>query len=261
MMAVRSAYFYMLTRDTLGVLRAAEEFERLAAIAPNLLACRDAARAYAEVLREHPKLAVELYEHTFQTHRVRELPTWKVDRALYAEALRLAGRPSDARAVCLELMETNAQGDEDNLVLIAGMEQLALSEAALGDRARALALLDQIEPNVRASGSLLVAGGLHRDRAQIALLAGDAAAFDTHFERMLTVFRPTRNPVLIQQCRKLLAQAEASGLPIATRWETPALSDAPRAEPAPAAEHSELLLTRPVTPLPRSGRARRPGDE
>jgi hypothetical protein len=250
MMAVRSAYFYMLTRDTLGVLRAAEEFDRLAAIAPNLLACRDASRAYAEVLREHPQLAAELYERAFATYRMRELPTWKVDRALYAEALRLAGRCADAKAVCLELVESIARGDEDNLVLIAGMEQLALTEAAIGDHARALALLDEIEPHVRASGSHLVAGGLHRDRAQIALLARDAAAFDAHFEKMLTIFRPTKNPVLIQQCRKLLAQAEESGLPIATRWETaaPSLADAVLRgpEPGPPPEHTELIVTKPT---------------
>jgi hypothetical protein len=247
MMAVRSAYCYMLTRNTLGLVRAAEEFERLAAIAPKLLACRDVSRAYVEVLREHPQYAVELYERAFETHAMHELPTWKVDRALYAEALRHAGRYAQAKAVCLELVETITKGEADNFVLIAGMEQLALTEAALGNPARALQILEEIEPNVRASGGTLVAAGLHRDRAQIALLTRDAAAFDAHFEKMLAIYRPTKNPALIQQCRKLLAQAVESGLPVATRWEPTGLnmpdSSVRELDAAQPPEHTELVLT------------------
>jgi tetratricopeptide (TPR) repeat protein len=246
MMAIRSAYCYMLTRDTLGLVRASEELDRLAAIAPNLLACRDAARAYAEVLRDHPQAAVQLYEQAFASYPMRELPTWKVDRALYAEALRGAGHYEQAKAVCMEVIETNTQSDQDTLVLVAGMEQLALTEAALGNYPRALALLDEIEPHMHASGSLLVIGSLHRDRAQIALQTRDAAAFDAHFEQMLAVYRPTKNPALIQQCRKLLAQAEASGLAVASRWEqsipAPQLHDEQSNEAGPA--QTALVLTR-----------------
>ncbi len=39
------------------------------------------------------------------------------------------------------------------------------------------------------------------------------------FEHMLTAFRATENPQLIQQCRRLLAEAEKSGVIAVPNWE------------------------------------------
>jgi hypothetical protein len=55
-------------------------------------------------------------------------------------------------------------------------------------------------------------GSVHRDRARVALLAGDATGFAEHMLRMETCFRATENPWLIQQCGRLHADAARLGL-------------------------------------------------
>jgi hypothetical protein len=50
-------------------------------------------------------------------------------------------------------------------------------------------------------------------------MEGDAAAFDDHFGAMIDAFRTTKNQTLILQCRRLLADAEKSGLVAAPNWE------------------------------------------
>jgi hypothetical protein len=72
---------------------------------------------------------------------------------------------------------------------------------------------------VLASEAPLPIGAVCRDQARVALLERDAVAFDKHFGEMVSAFRRTKNQVLIQQCRKLLAEAEKSALVAAPNWE------------------------------------------
>jgi hypothetical protein len=47
----------------------------------------------------------------------------------------------------------------------------------------------------------------------------DTAGFERHFTDMVQAFRSTDNPILIQQCRRLLAEAQKRGVAAAPSWE------------------------------------------
>jgi hypothetical protein len=67
-------------------------------------------------------------------------------------------------------------------------------------------------------------------------LARDSTAFDKHFESMLDAFRKSKNPALIQQCRRLLAEAERAGVATAPAWQKHELT---------APENTQDLVTQP----------------
>jgi hypothetical protein len=218
-MSVRSAYFCMLSRDTMGVLRASVELDRLAEIAPNVIVYRDLCRAYVDLVRGQPARAAETYERVFADPDAWLLPTWYMDRTFYAAALLALEQADRAKAVCLEALQEGRVQEATPYMMRIPNQQLALIETALGNHARARELLEQLLPVVLASESPLAIGALHRDQARVALLAHDSAAFDKHFEAMLGAFRKSKNPALIQQCRRLLAEAERAGLAAAPAWQ------------------------------------------
>jgi hypothetical protein len=218
-MSVRSAYFCMLSRDTLGVLRASVELDRLAEIAPNVLVYRDLCRAYVDLVRGQHARAAEIYERVFSDPDAWLLPTWYMDRTFYADALLQLGQADRAKAVCLETLQEGRVQEATAYMMRVPNQELALVETALGNHERARELLDDLLPVVLASESPLAIGALHRDQARVALLARDSAAFDKYFETMLDAFRKSKNPALIQQCRRLLAEAERAGVATAPAWQ------------------------------------------
>jgi hypothetical protein len=218
-MSVRSAYFCMLSRDTLGVVRASVELERLAESAPNLLVYRDLCRAYVELVRGQPARAVAAYEKVFAEPSAWLLPTWYMDRTFYAEALLQLGQAAKAKAVCLEAVQRGRAQEATDYMMRVPNQLLALAEARLENHAHAHELLDSLGPVVLASENPLAIGALHRDQARVALLERDTTAFDKHFEAMLNAFRTTKNPALIQQCRRLLAEAERAGVAATPAWQ------------------------------------------
>ncbi len=221
--AQRSAYIAMLSQDTLGVLQAGTDLERLAQIAPKALHYRDLCHAYVLLARGKVAEAIEIYERIDSMPDARLMRFWELDRAFYAEALLRSGKAEQARAVCEEVIALRRDRVAPVYTLRLPIQQLALAEAQLGNFARARELLDQLAPHVLESEAPLSIGSLARDQARVALLEGDAARFEHSFESMLAAFRKTENPLLIQQCRRLLAEAERCGVIARPNWEKHAL--------------------------------------
>jgi tRNA A-37 threonylcarbamoyl transferase component Bud32/tetratricopeptide (TPR) repeat protein/ABC-type transporter Mla MlaB component len=217
--AQRSAYIAMLSQDTLGVLQASADLERLSELAPKALVYRDLCQAYVMMARGKLNEAVQIYERIGASPSAPLMRTWELDRSFYAEALLRLGRTADAKRVCEEVLKVRGEQGAVPYALRVPTQQLALAEAKLGNFARAKQLLSDLLPVVVLSEAPMSIGSLHRDQARIALLERDASAFERHFEVMLESFRKTKNPLLIQQCRRLLAEAEKSGVVATPNWE------------------------------------------
>jgi hypothetical protein len=89
------------------------------------------------------------------------------------------------------------------------LQQLALTDAALGDVVGSAQRLDQLIEQLVPFDNPLWSGGAHRDRAKVALFARDLAAFEHHAREMRQWFQKTRNPSLLQQCVLLQKAAES----------------------------------------------------
>jgi tRNA A-37 threonylcarbamoyl transferase component Bud32 len=217
--AQRSAYIAMLSQDVLAVLQASADLERLAPLAPNALLYRDLCQAYVLMARGKLAQAVEIYERIGASPHASIMRAWELDRSFYAEALMGLGKDEQAKSVCEEVLRVCREQGALPYALRVPTQKLALVEAKLGNFARAKQLLAELTPFVVQSDSPLAIGSLHRDRARIALLERDAADFEQHFAAMLDIFRQTKNPSLIQQCRRLLAEAEKCGIVATPAWE------------------------------------------
>jgi tetratricopeptide (TPR) repeat protein len=229
----------------LGVLQAGVELERLAAIAPNAMLYRDQCRAYVALSRAEPEAAIEIYERTALLPHARLMRVWELDRAFYAEALVRVGRLHEARDVLMEVLKVRGEQGASRYALRIAEQQLALAEAKLGNLAAGKERLAQLLEVVTEHEAPLPIGSVCRDQARIALMEGDASAFDRHFSAMVTAFRQTKNPALIQQCRRLLAKAEKLGVVAAPQWARHELS-APESEQdlaSQAPEVTELVET------------------
>jgi tetratricopeptide (TPR) repeat protein/ABC-type transporter Mla MlaB component len=215
----RNAYLAMATQDSLAVRAAAEELERLSTIAPKLLVFRDLCHAYLALSAGRPREALALYERCAALPHANLRPAYEVFASLQAQALAQLGRLDDAKRLCEEGLAMREALGAPHYALRNLRQELAMVEAQRGDFVRAKGLLEEIAHEGASTESPLVIGGVHRDRARVALLERDTAAFDQHFDAMLAAFRSTRNPSLIQQCRKLLAEAVRSGVVVAPNWE------------------------------------------
>jgi hypothetical protein len=156
--------------------------------------------------------------------------------AQYADALRQLGRLTEAKEMCLALVDARVGAREQSIersarqgardfMLRAVTQQLALIEAELGNHARAHELFAQLSAIPTIADSPLSLGALHRDWAYAAILEGNKGAFDRHFDHTLDAFRRTKNPALIEQCRKLLLHAVRAGLAAAPEWEQHSLGE------------------------------------
>ncbi len=205
-LAARWAYAAIQTRDAIRLVQAIAELTRLTALAPNLSTLKALCEAWLEYLRGHVERSVACYEEVIDTDVARQLPTWRIDRILFATVLNAAGQHARAKALCLALPV------EGELATALHSAQLALAEAGLGDFASAAQRLDALLVELARADNPLALGNAHRDRAYVALLAGDRPGFDGHFAAMGEAFRRTQNPSLIQQCDGLLSEAVRRGL-------------------------------------------------
>jgi ATP/maltotriose-dependent transcriptional regulator MalT len=209
----------MASQDTLGVLQASVDLDRMAQVAPNALLYRDLCRAFVSTMRGQPGAALEIYERIAASPQASLMPAHELDVAFQAEALIRLDRSEQAKAICEAAIKLRTEQGANPYTLRITTQQLAIAEAKLGNFARAKALLAELLPAVEKSQAPLPIGALRRDQARIALMEADASAFDAHFASMLAAFRKTENQVLIQQCRRLLAEAEKSGLVAAPNWQ------------------------------------------
>jgi hypothetical protein len=218
-LSIRTAYIAMVSQDTLGVLQASVDLERVAQVAPNALLYRDLCRAYVSMARGHPEAALETYERIARAPEAQLRPALELDTAFQAEALIRVGRLEEAKKLCADVIKLRSEQGATPYTLRLATQQLAIVEAKLGNRERGKQLLAALYPSLLTSEAPLAIGSVCRDQARIALMERDAAAFDQYFEGMVGAFRKTRNQVLIQQCRKLLAEAEKMGVVAAPNWE------------------------------------------
>jgi hypothetical protein len=209
-LAVRALYIAIFTQDAIAVMQALNELERFTPIAPKLRTVKAIGEACLEHLRGKPERAVALYERVLGTEDAQQLPTWSVDRTLYAAALNACAQYERAREVSIELLgpppyEASVRG---RLTL----PQLALAEAGLGRHELAADMMDRLIVDLELRGNPLELGGAHRDRARIAIGTGDKAGYERHFEAMQRWFVSTQNSSLITQVDLIEGLAQRAGI-------------------------------------------------
>jgi hypothetical protein len=219
MFSIRAAYLAMATHDTMGVLAASADLERLSTVAPNALWYRDLCLAYVAMVRGRAAEALPVYERLAAEPNAHLRPTIDWDASFHAETLVRLGRPQEAKVICEQAVEARTRQGATSYSIRGLVQQLALVEAALGHPARGKELLHELLPAVVESGIPAAIGGVHRDLARIALIEKDVPTFDRHFAATVQAFRDTKNPALLQQCRRLLAEAEKRGVAASPSWE------------------------------------------
>jgi hypothetical protein len=213
--AHRSLLVYQWTQDRLNLLRVIADLRRFRAVNSAVEPHLALAEAYAELMRGRAAEAIALYEQVFARFPTPCFWTWIGERGRYAEALNSVGRQREAREVCLDALAGLGPEERAYRFLTHVVEQqLALAEAQLGDCDGAATRLERLLEEIEASGNPLLIGSLHRDRAQVALIARDATAFERHLSAMARWFRATKNPALIQQCERFASEGLKAGLSV-----------------------------------------------
>jgi hypothetical protein len=211
-MTLRIAYMAASIGDVVGIMRAISEFDRLTAIAPNAALHREAMQAALELYRGRAQRAVDGYERLFAKPESKHMMTRNSgDRGLYAKALAAVGRHAESKQVC-EAVLADCGPHEFLFVKKGAMQQLALTEAAMGNIQRAEYTLDDVVAKLKPMDNAMWSGMAHRDRAKVALVANDHTAFKLHAQLMNALLQRTKNPTLIQQCDQLTKVAHALSL-------------------------------------------------
>jgi len=219
MFSIRAAYIAMGTHDTMGVLAASADLERLSTVAPNALWYRDLCLAYVAMVRGRAAEALPIYERLAAEPSAQLRPTIDWDTSFHAETLVRLGLAQKAKVMCDAAVEQRTKQGATLYSIRGLVQQLALVEAALGDPVRAKQLLEELLLAVVETGIPAAIGGVHRDLARIALLEKDVETFDRNFAATVQWYRDTKNPALLQQCRRLLAEAEKRGVATSPSWE------------------------------------------
>lgn len=235
--AHRSIVVYQWTQDRINLLRVIADLKRFAPVCTAVEPHLRLAEAYAELLRGRPEQAIAIYESVFARFPRPAFWTWLGERGRYAEALNHAGRYAEARRVCREaLAETAPEDRVYSFLCYVAEQQLALADARLGDVHGAESRLEALLEEADQAANPLLSGSLHRDRANVALIARDESAFDLHARAMARLFRATKNPALIQQCERLANEGLKIGFgsPWATTTQLldPMFARAPDNQPA-----------------------------
>jgi len=195
------------TGDVLGLVQVIAELERIAKLAASIETVHVLAMAHLEVLRGHPERALPVYERVLSSEAGRVLPSYPIERAVHLQALCMLERYEEARTLGLALVDEIAStGRDGDAMLIMSRCRLANAEAGLGNLTRAAQLIDSCFERAGRYGNPLSLGGVHRERAIVAALAGDMDTYQVHLAAMTTHYTATENPWLIQQCDATRAQ-------------------------------------------------------
>ena len=213
----------VLTGDAIAARRTAEQLTRRGRDVEPLRKYAHAAQAAYLLLRGEIPQALSQYEKLMAEFPLRNAVAYERVRSHYAQALNLAGDHARAKAIALEAIACKAEADDRLFHFLEAYRQLALAEAGLGNHAEAITILDRLLAEHGQKDNRLMIGLLHKARAEVALLAGDARAFEPHAREMEQRFRSTRNPALIAQCERLLDRAARLGM---RKLEPLALQDA-----------------------------------
>ena len=203
----------LMNEDIVMLMRVESELERLSLLGPEMARQHDFARADLLLLRGRPAEACALYESLFEGRRAHASYFTVLARAMFARALRESGAPERARAVCEEALAVLPAGEMTGTgALRSLLQQFALAEAALGQFEKSRARLAELLESALPRQNPLELGSLHRDRATVAILEHDEAAFEQSFAEMKRWFASVANPSLIQQCDVVLMQALSAGM-------------------------------------------------
>ncbi|MEY4510988.1 MAG: hypothetical protein RLZZ450_3110 [Pseudomonadota bacterium] len=205
-LTMRMVQGYVNIGDVVSLVHVVADLARVAKLAPSIALLRTLAEAHLEVLRGHPERALPIYERELNNDAGRTLPSYPIERSVHIQALCLLGRFDEARTLALALIdEVAASGRDGDAIVITPRIRLANAEAGLGNLAQAATLIDACFERAGRYGNPLFLGGVHKERAHVAALAGDSATFYLHLNAMSECFTSTENPWLIQQCDALRA--------------------------------------------------------
>lgn len=210
--ARRCAFTACLMRDAMALVQLDAWLDRLLTTAPNIARQKVLCQAWLAYLRGRPEEALGLCEGQMVGSLALASHGWRYDHARYATLLNATGQYARAKAAC-ELVLGDAQGGAllQDMRLFA-LPQLARAEVGLGNMVLGTMLMDRYVECGEQLDSPLILGQAHRERAELALMGRDAAAFEVHYAAMCKCFRATRTPALVQQCDELAAQAVQHGL-------------------------------------------------
>lgn len=201
--------------DVIGLRRVVADLEQLSRQAPSLRVVHQLGEAHLASLRGQSSDALARYARAFEDPRTRSLPTYAAERALHVRALSAHGDHAQAREVgltTLRELEQSGTAAQNPLLYCLPRMALAIAEAELGDTAQAAQRLDACLGRDLGPENPFLLGSLHRDRAYVAALAGDAPRFEHHFHATTRLFEVTDNPPLLAQCTRLEADAVRLGV-------------------------------------------------
>ena len=206
----------LLSDDVVTLVRVAAELQRLSHLSPALALQCELAHADLARLRGQPGDALPVYERVLRSELGKRLPTRPALYQSYARTLCEVGRPEAALRLCDEAIADFEASGAPAPHRYLMRQQRALAQAAHGDLPGATSALEALVDEVGTNDNPLIVGGVHRDRAQLALIAGDAAAFERSFLVMKQAFARTENPYLLRQCEGLHSRAVRRGVRDAT---------------------------------------------
>ena len=203
---------YLLCEDVLGLKRAANDLEALAAL-PSIRNLCDVTRACYLCERGQAREALSLYREMFESARADTgLQALRIAGA-YARILRRAGEPEHAQQVCREaLARLSADNRIFKVATFTAELELALSTAALGQLDEALLEVESLLQAQREHDNPLLHGLAHKARAWLAIQQRDQDMFEQQLSAMEGWFKRTDNPALVAQCERLAEQAQRSGM-------------------------------------------------
>jgi tetratricopeptide (TPR) repeat protein len=129
-----------------------------------------------------------------------------------ADVILQQGDPRAARALAESALQQCSGIAVQPLTLVELERVVALAQAHLGGAEEAGRRLEMSIVAVASDLGGVPLGRLYEARAQIALLAGDRAAFKTYVKLTEELFRPGKHPALVARCEKLLEQGRSAGL-------------------------------------------------
>ena len=200
------------TRDHVALIQAIAEQRRLAHIAPNLNGTADACEAWLEHLRGNSAQAARRYEQFVFLDDAQQSVGGRGLLASYATVLCALGRFEEAKRCSLLALEGGAGAEPVPVLARDALISLAFAEQGLGDPGAARALMERALREIEPDENPLTLGNAHRDCAQLALLQGDAEAFERHFATMQGHYAATNHPSLLVQVEALATEAERVGI-------------------------------------------------
>jgi tRNA A-37 threonylcarbamoyl transferase component Bud32/tetratricopeptide (TPR) repeat protein len=212
LVAAHAGQVAIRTRDHVALIHTVAEQRRLANIAPSLEFTAYTCEVWLEHLRGNSAEAARGYESVLFRADTRGAVGWRSLAGNYGTVLCALGRYEEAKQICLQALEGETDPARVHIIARDTLMPLAFAEQGLGNHGVARDLMDRMLEHAKTDDNPLRVGNLHRDRAQLALLQSDKAAFELHFAKAQALYRTTNHPSLIMQVEALATDAERAGM-------------------------------------------------